>query len=363
MTFRILNDEALGQVASHILGGPTHTHPRTGSVSGTDVHMPVGNSKEYDGGTGHSYDSGGTTGGYQQGGGGQTPPTPGFGQQANIDCAGGVPQLNGGGCPEDGNGWVWQQDENGIGYCCPMLGDGETGGGGDGGGGGGTRPFCTVEEGSVNDYGAYDVAKSRQANASRPFNGDSPSTWLAKLIPKCRRMHGRPRTRSWTRDPGEGQSLVHMRAWWCCRRGGGDSGGGGQTGGGQTGGGGTPPDGTGTGTGQTGGGGGSLTPAQRQIVFQGYVLQDLDPGAYGWLACGKSGPKEMRSNCEKEEDPPHPLGKKGSGFPDCDDEDHVMMWAHNPGSAKIDQGQNVVSVRDFIGATTVTIVVVPCSTS
>ena len=37
MTFRILNDEARGQIAAHIFGAAPPGHPRAGSVSGTDA--------------------------------------------------------------------------------------------------------------------------------------------------------------------------------------------------------------------------------------------------------------------------------------------------------------------------------------
>ena len=73
MTFRILNSEARGQIAAHLFGGPSDTHPRAGSVSGTDVITTPGvEPPPYDTRGGHSYGTGGE-GGYTGGGGGGPP--------------------------------------------------------------------------------------------------------------------------------------------------------------------------------------------------------------------------------------------------------------------------------------------------
>jgi len=128
MTFKILNDEARGQIAAHIFGAAPPGHPRAGSVSGTDAPAKSYEPPPPTYGGKHTYNSQGSGPTGSQGEGG-TRPRREIACMVDINLPPGhpaalpVPPNHDGKCPPNSGTVTYQLINAGTpqAICCPTF--------------------------------------------------------------------------------------------------------------------------------------------------------------------------------------------------------------------------------------------------
>ena len=341
MTFRILNDEARGQIAAHIFGSAPPGHPRAGSVSGTDAPA-----KSYEppppkyGGTPEYDPTGGGGGGGSGGGGG------GGGTMCLTDKRTGwarpVPPNHDGKCPPDSGTLTYRLLNAGTpeAACCPssiQTGTQDNPGG--------VLPPTGLPPVYRCPSGTKDQMPPGLFQGHADFNRN-------KAI--CLKKG------SWVESP------VTAGFFHCCvpeTPSEPSSGTGTGTGTPPSGTGGTPPSGTGTGTGK-------VTDDAYPTSWDGICsvatpLADIAAKSWGWARI-KYAVTFGTADC---------TGVSGGAFSSasyssdtsCSDisSGDASVFAYNPGGSTIARNTSVVVVREFTAESYMTraiIVVVPCST-
>jgi hypothetical protein len=335
MTFKILNDEARGQIAAHIFGAAPPGHPRAGSVSGTDAPA-----KSYEppppryGGT-HTYQSGGSGPTGSQGEGGRqggnvcvADPRTGFAQP--------VPPNHDHQCPPDTGTITWRKvfspGDFGM-MCCPNFNEAAAQGG-PGGSPGGVRPPTALPE----------VARcpSGMQQGSPLGAVTRESTRFAQYTAECS-------------NNGGTLTEAHVRGFFVCCRPETPS---------------EPPSGTGTGTGSVEEDGG-FPETWGGICSLATLTTDIASKSYGWATIMTSDPAGYPEtgdiNCTHINDGQF-TGQTFSSDTSCENivSFSGAVYAYNPGGSTIARNTQVVVVRmqdpsEISLVTRAIIVVVPCT--